>query len=677
MDLGLVGCGAIAARYAAGFDGEADSGFGPDPGLELAAVADLDADRAAAFAAEHGDGCPWYGNAAAMVDDAGPDLVCNLTSHRAHAAVTRTCLDAGASVYSEKPLALDADEARDLVALAESRGLALGCAPQNHRNERQRLAARRIADGSLGRISVATATAHVGRVTEWHDRPASFLAVGPLYDGAVYPLTLLVEWFGPATQVRSADALTRYPDRSEVADIDPERPTHVEATLELANGTVVRLTASLYVPHTGREFYGVELHGDDGSCYLADAGSLGGEGDHEVEFGRAERGYTPVPMQRPTRRADPLAGPRTLAASLRRERPSTRSARRGTHVVAVCNAVERAAETGGSVPVDDCGFVHEGLPSPSVRPPPGAIEEEETSPRYGADAALRLPPVGFGCSRFRDGEYVDRRESVATALDAGYRLLDSAELYGNERRIGDTLAAPGSPDREALFVLGKAWNTNHEHVRGACEASLDRLGIDAFDCYALHWPDAWAYTGPLGELADLPAEEQEARTFPEGDDGEIRTADVPLAEAWERLETLRDDGLTRTLGVCNVGRETLDDLLAVARVPPAVVQVERHPYQPRSGLVEYCHQRGIRVLAHSPLSAPGLLDEPVLRTVADAHDATAAQVVLAWNVGRGVVPIPASVDSDHVVENAAAAGVRLTDEEYDRIEALRDPEFER
>ena len=136
-------------------------------------------------------------------------------------------------------------------------------------------------------------------------------------------------------------------------------------------------------------------------------------------------------------------------------------------------------------------------------------------------------------------------------------------------------------------------------------------------------------------------------------------------------------GLARTIGVCNVDRETLSDVLDFAEVLPAVVQVERHPYQPRDRLVEYCHERGIRVVAHSPLSAPGLLDEPVLAEVADAHDATPAQVVLAWNVASGVVPIPSSVDRDHVVENAAAAGLRLTDDERARIDGLADADFQR
>jgi alcohol dehydrogenase (NADP+) len=108
-----------------------------------------------------------------------------------------------------------------------------------------------------------------------------------------------------------------------------------------------------------------------------------------------------------------------------------------------------------------------------------------------------------------------------------------------------------------------------------------------------------------------------------------------------------------------------------------VVQVEHHPYRPRTDLVDWCHERGIRVVAHSPLSAPGLLDDPVVESVADERGVPPATAVLAWNVARGVVPIPASNDPDHVVENLAAAGTRLPPAARERLTSLADPDFER
>ena len=520
-----------------------------------------------------------------------------------------------------------------------------------------------LADGRLGRVRLAYATAHAGRVTEWHDRPDSFLAVGPLYDGAVYPLSLLTEWFGPVARVRRADAVDAWPTGEK-----PDRPPHVEATLDFASGPVVSLRASFYVDHRSREFYGLELHGDDGTLYLDDAGALAAERDAITVRG-GDRDPTVAPHPAPRRERRYLAGPERLARAVEHGSLPRDGARRAAHVVAVCTAIETAAVDGGAVPIGDDGVPVPDLPSPPVRPP------SEPPDR----ATIRLPPIGFGCSRYRDGDYVDRIDSIATALDAGYRLLDSAELYGNESRIGDLLAAPGSPDRESLFVVGKPWNTNHGpgHLVEACEGSLDELGIDAFDCYALHWPEAWEHRGVLRDLASLPVDEGERLTFPTDADGDPRRADHALTDTWRRLERLHDRGLTRTLGICNVTLPQLARVVDAARLPPAIVQVERHPYRPRTDLVAWCHRRGIRVLAHSPLSAPGLLDDPVVERVADDAGATPAEAILAWNVQRGVVPIPSSTDPEHVVSNLAAARLRLSDAALGRLNDLVDPEFER
>ncbi|MFB6257036.1 MAG: aldo/keto reductase [Haloplanus sp.] len=658
MECAFVGCGAVARKYIATLD---------DSALSVAAVCDLDPDRAADIAAD----CSArpYTDLDAMLDAEAIPLILNCTNHGAHADLTERALRADRHVWSEKPLALDDGRARELVALAERRGLALGCAPINDTCEAQRLVRTVLDDGRLGRVRLAYAHAHVGRVTEWHDDPDSFLDVGPLYDGAVYPLTLLIAWFGPVERVRVADTADPWPDREAER---PTRPSHAEATLSFVDGPLVRLTASFYAPHRSREFTSLELHGDDGSCYLDDAGDLGGEPGHRVAFGREGREYTSMPLQAPSSQTPYLAGPERLAASVDRGVPDRTTARRAAHVVAVCNAVENAAERGASVAVDGSGVT-----ARERRRPVWGCADRVGDPPGPPDAALRLPPVGFGCSRYRDGEYVDRLDSIAAALDAGYRLLDSAELYGNEDRIGDILAAPGSPDRDALFLASKVWNTNHGHVAEACETTLEALGVDTLDCYMLHWPDAWEYTGPLRGLAELPVAEQERLTFPEDDDGERATADVSLESAWQGLESLYDRGLVASLGICNVDRATLSRVVGFSRVPPAMVQVEHHPYRPRDDLVSWCHERGIRVVAHSPLSAPGLLDEPAVRETAAELGCSPATTVLAWNVDRGVVPIPSSTDPDHVVENLSAAGYRLTNTGRERLAALEDPEFER
>jgi len=671
MQCAFVGAGAVAGKYAATL---------ADSPLDLIAVCDLDADRAESLASAH-DAAAYTSLDSLFAAESAP-MVVNLTSHAAHADVTETCLRADHHVFSEKPLALDAGRAADLVGIAAERGLALGCAPITHRCDAQRHAASLIGDGRLGPVRLGYAHAHVGRVTEWHDSPDSFLSVGPLYDGGVYPLSLLTAWFGPVDRVRTADAVDVWPARESRR---PDRPAHVEATLQFAAGPVIRLTASLYAPHRSREFNSLELHGDDGSLYLSDAGALVADPD-TVSIAGAGRPYVAAPCLTPRREQPYLSGPERLAAAINRGARPSESAERAAHVVAVCNAVERAADTHNPVDVPHGGLEPrepETRSPPPVRPdPPSGTDRSADSDPDGADAlarpaAVRLPPVGFGCSRYRDGEYVDRIGSISAAVDAGYRLFDSAELYGNEARIGDLLDAPGSPDREGLFLISKVWNTNHEHVAEACRGSLAELGVDAVDAYLLHWPDAWAYQGPLSELAERPPEKQEALTFPTGDDGTLETVDVSLVETWRRLERLHDRGLARTIGVCNVSLDQLETLLDAARVPPAIVQVESHPYQPRTDLVRACHAEGIRVLAHSPLSAPGLLEEPILAEIAADHDTTPAAVAVAYHVDRGVVPIPASNDPDHVAANLAAARLRLTDADRDRLATLADPEFER
>jgi diketogulonate reductase-like aldo/keto reductase/predicted dehydrogenase len=675
----VVGAGSVARQYAAGLD---------ESSLRATAVCDLDADRARSLAGNLGSATA-YTDLASMLDEEPAPLVLNLTSHGAHATVTRTCLEADRHVYSEKPLALDAREAGALVDLAAERDLALGCAPDNHRADAQRHARGLLADGRFGRVQFATAMANVGRVREWHDRPDSFLAVGPLYDGGVYPLSLLCAWYGPVERVRRADALDVRPagardgDDPDGRDASGTAPPHVEATIEFANGPVVALRASFYVDHRSREFYGLELHGDEGTLYLDDTGALAAD-RNAVSVRGGDRESTVAPHPVPRRERGHAAGPTRLARAVERGRRPRASARRGAHVVAICEAIEAAAREGGSVPVRDGPTMESAtFQRPPVRPArdSGRSESEwpgSSSSRLARSAATRLPPVGFGCSRYRgDDEYVT--PALGAAVDAGYRLFDLAELYGNEWRLGDLLAGAGGPDRESVFLLGKPWRTNHGpgDLRRACEESLAELGVDAFDCYALHWPGALAHTGDLRALSRAPVGAQERSTFPTDDDGTLRTAGHTLPETWRRMEALHADGLARTLGVCNVTLPQLAALVEIATVPPALVQVERHPYRPRTALVDWCHRQGIRVVAHSPLSAPGVLDDPVVEAVAADAGVTPAQVVLAWHVTSGVVPIPSSTSREHAVENLASARHRLDADAMARLDDLADPAFER
>ena len=265
---------------------------------------------------------------------------------------------------------------------------------------------------------------------------------------------------------------------------------------------------------------------------------------------------------------------------------------------------------------------------------------------------MRMPPIGFGCSPFRrGGRRVDLAGAVGVALAAGYRLFDLAELYGNERAVGRALRQ--GPPRAELFVVGKAWRTSFRPaaLRQACERSLARIGIDAFDLYLLHAPEAWKHRGPLSDPEETGWEELERRALPRDARGEIEVDDVPLAETWEAMRDLARRGLTARIGVSNFAPAYLD---ALGGERPAVNQIACSPYQPNAGLVEECRRRGIALMAHSPLSAPGLLAEPLLAELARRHGCSPAGIVLRWNMERGLVPLPSSADPGHITENLRA-----------------------
>jgi alcohol dehydrogenase (NADP+) len=660
MDLAIVGCGTIATEYAAA--------IAAHDAVEVVATTDLDTERAQALAAAHD--ATAYPDLETLIEASSAPAVVNLTSHAAHAPVTRECLEADRHVYTEKPLALDAATASELVDLAADRGRSLGCAPFTLGGDAQQLAWRLLDDGRLGTLRWGYATCHIGRLTEWHDDPRSFLEAGPLFDGAVYPLAVLTAYLGPVECVENAHStqlLAEHEHDGERFTVDT--PDQTVAVLRFASGTQVQLTASAYVPYQTKEFNSIEFHGDEGSLYLRNCGDTDPPAETpSVEFARLGKEYLPVRVQSdptPLDRASPLAAFASAVESGESLPPGLDPVR-AAHTVAVIEAIQASATSDEPVPVSAGRF---DRPEPPTAAKAAAPAGETPS----------LPPIGMGCSRYRDGTYVDRVDSIEDALDAGYRLLDMAELYGNEAAIGEVLARTGSPDRETLYLLGKVWNTNHrpQHVREACRGTLDRLGVDRLDCYMLHWPTAWEHQGHLGELKDRPVEEAEALTFPTDEDGKPLEADVSLAETWQAMEGLVEDGLADSLGISNVDRDQLDALREVAAVPPTVVQVESHPYQPRTALVEYCRDRGIEVVAAAPLSAEGLLSEPTLEAIAAEHGVSTAQVVLRWQIERDVVPIPSSTDRDHVVENADCFRFELSAAQRDRIDDLRDPAFER
>ncbi len=253
-----------------------------------------------------------------------------------------------------------------------------------------------------------------------------------------------------------------------------------------------------------------------------------------------------------------------------------------------------------------------------------------------------IPAVGFG-TLIRDP--LVTKEATKTALEVGYRHFDCAERYRNEEAVGDAMQAAlsaGAIRREDVFVSTKLWNTNHrpERVKPAFDASRRRLKIDTVDCYLIHTPFAFK---PGDELD--PRDEHGQVVYDSG---------VTLIETWQALERLVDDGHCKSIGVTDVTLDKLKEIVAAARIKPAVVQVELHPYLPQWDLLDFCREHGIVVQAGAPLAhgmSPRIVDDPVITRIAHRVHKTPAQVALAWAVQRGTAVLTTSTKPDRIREN--------------------------
>lgn len=328
VGVAIVGCGNIAGPYArdlASYDH-----------INLVGVADVDETKAAALAAKHG--CRQYASLEALLDDPAVDLVVNLTIHHAHYAVTRQCLDGGKHVYSEKPMALTAEEAQELVELARSKGVRLGCSPATWMGEAQQTAWKCIREGQAGQVRVAYAEVNWGRIETWHPAPQPFYAVGPLFDVGVYPLTILTAIFGPARRV-SAFGTIVHPERVTKTG-EPFRlqtPDWVVAVVELANGTLARLTTNFYVG-THNKQTGIEFHGDLGSVYLSSWQNF----DASIEFAQFNQKYASVQhVKEPYKGTEWGRGVREMTEAIAEGRPHRTAGEHAAHVVEIlCATVE-------------------------------------------------------------------------------------------------------------------------------------------------------------------------------------------------------------------------------------------------------------------------------------------------------------------------------------------------
>jgi len=274
--------------------------------------------------------------------------------------------------------------------------------------------------------------------------------------------------------------------------------------------------------------------------------------------------------------------------------------------------------------------------------------------------------LGYGTFRSEPGVV---RGSVLEALKAGYRHLDLAHVYGNEKEIGGALKEAfdtGVVKREDLFLVGKLWNSDHEVeiVPQAYQRSCDDLGVEYLDLYLIHFPVAVNHTGldtpNCGPAALL--------------------GSTPLIETWRAMEKLVDEGKVRSIGVSNFPLVLLHDMYNQARIKPAVNQIEVHPFYVRSSLVNYCLSRNIAVTAHTPLgggqlnsqqwAAAAPMDSEVIKGIADAKGKAPAQVILRWLLQRNIIVIPKSLSQPRIVANANIFDFELTADEVSAIAGL-------
>ena len=258
------------------------------------------------------------------------------------------------------------------------------------------------------------------------------------------------------------------------------------------------------------------------------------------------------------------------------------------------------------------------------------------------NGAGQIPALGFGTLIPDPAVTIS---ATRGALEAGFRHFDCAERYRNEREVGEALQAglaAQSLSREDIFVTTKLWNTNHrpERVEVAFNASLDRLRINYADLYLIHTPFAFE-----------PGDNQDPR---DQNGNIIYDRGVTLLDTWRAMETLIDHGRCRAIGLSDVGLNDLLPIYNAARIKPAVVQVEAHPYLPETELLEFCHQNDIVLLAFAPLGhgiKPGPLDDPVILAIAARIQKTPAQVLLAWAVQRGTALLTTPRTAERAREN--------------------------
>jgi len=266
---------------------------------------------------------------------------------------------------------------------------------------------------------------------------------------------------------------------------------------------------------------------------------------------------------------------------------------------------------------------------------------------------VKIPVIGLGTWLSEPGEV---KTATEIAIREGFRHVDCAAIYKNEKEVGDGIRASGVA-RDKIFVTGKLWNNKHhpDDVEDACRKSLSDLGLDYLDLYLMHFPSAFQRGDDM---------------LPKDDNGDvIFDSTIHPTTTWEAMEKLVAKGLVRSIGVSNFNSQQIQDLLDKGSIKPSMLQVEVHPFFTQEKLIAFCEERGIKVSAYSPLvnGRSGILEDPVLMGIAKKYGKSTAQTIIRWHIQRGVALFPKSVFPNEIAENAKVFDFSLTQEEMDTI----------
>lgn len=280
----------------------------------------------------------------------------------------------------------------------------------------------------------------------------------------------------------------------------------------------------------------------------------------------------------------------------------------------------------------------------------------------------KLPMIGLGTWKSKPGEVY---QAVLWAIETGYRHIDCASIYDNEKEVGNALEKAIQDNlvkREELFITSKLWNSSHrfEDVQPAIKKTLKDLKLNYLDLYLIHWPVSFK---PKVGFAQ---NREEFYTY----------SDVPISQTWAGMENCLDAGLTRHIGVSNFNISKLNEIMKSASIAPEMNQVEMHPFLPQNKLVNFCRKNGILLTAYSPLGSgdrsesikkpdePSLLENIQIKKLAEEKGVNPAQVLIAYSVARGIAVIPKSINKDRIAQNLDSINVELSEKEMDLLSKI-------